>query len=121
MEPDPRRLFFKDFQKFIDKCHANNEELIIGIDANDTDNEGTDLNGFLMENDLVDAFRHLHPDTTPPHTYQQSSNRLDYIFVTPALTPALKASGFLPFNVPFFSDHGALFAEFDKTILFMGE
>eukprot|EP00957_Ditylum_brightwellii_P170565 12983569-Ditylum_brightwellii.AAC.1 len=63
-----------------------------------------------MENDLVDAFRHLHPDTTPPHTYQRSSNQLDCIFVTPTLMPALKATGFLPFNIPFLTDHGALFA-----------
>jgi hypothetical protein len=73
-----------------------------------------------MDNNLVDAFRHLHPDVTPPTTYQRSNNRLDYIFITSALTPALKATGFLPFNIPFLTDHGALFANFDKTILFMG-
>eukprot|EP00957_Ditylum_brightwellii_P075536 5741192-Ditylum_brightwellii.AAC.1 len=38
-EPNPRPMFLRDFQKFIDKCHANNEEPIIGIDANDTDDE----------------------------------------------------------------------------------
>eukprot|EP00957_Ditylum_brightwellii_P187519 14280638-Ditylum_brightwellii.AAC.1 len=69
-----------------------------------------------MDNDLVYAFRHLHPDATPPNTYQRSINRLDYIFITPAHTPALKATGFLPFNEPFLTDHGALFADFDKTI-----
>eukprot|EP00957_Ditylum_brightwellii_P193212 14711746-Ditylum_brightwellii.AAC.1 len=74
-----------------------------------------------MDNNLVDAFRHLHPDVTPPHTYQQSNNRLDYIFIMPALTPALKAIGFLLFNVPFLTNHGALFSDFDKTVLFMGE
>eukprot|EP00957_Ditylum_brightwellii_P057427 4354252-Ditylum_brightwellii.AAC.1 len=108
-------MFLKDFQKFIDKCDENNKELIIGIDANETDDEGTDLKEFLLDNDLVDVFQHLHPNVTPPNTYQQSNNRLDYIFIAPALTPALKAIRFLPFNVPFLTDHGALFADFDKT------
>eukprot|EP00957_Ditylum_brightwellii_P144647 11019215-Ditylum_brightwellii.AAC.1 len=39
-EPDPRRLFFKDFKILIDQRIENNEELIIGIDANETDGNG---------------------------------------------------------------------------------
>eukprot|EP00957_Ditylum_brightwellii_P205435 15343879-Ditylum_brightwellii.AAC.1 len=99
---------------------SNKEELIIGIDANETDAEGTDLHSFLFENELVDAFCHLHLDATPPNTYQCSENCLDYIFITPALTPALKAVGFLPFNVPFLTDHGSLYANFDEDTLFWG-
>eukprot|EP00957_Ditylum_brightwellii_P119740 9135874-Ditylum_brightwellii.AAC.1 len=38
----------------------------------------------------------------------------------PALTPALKAVGFLPFNVPFLTDHGSLFANFEEDTLFLG-
>eukprot|EP00957_Ditylum_brightwellii_P030217 2287185-Ditylum_brightwellii.AAC.1 len=120
-EPDPRRMFLKDFKKFIDQQISKNEELIIGIDANETDNIGTGLQTFLLENDLEDAFTHLHPDIAPPHRYQRSDNRLDYIFITPALILALKAVGFLPFNVPFLTNHGALFANFDKEILFFSD
>eukprot|EP00957_Ditylum_brightwellii_P034958 2649446-Ditylum_brightwellii.AAC.1 len=46
---------------------------------------------------------------------------LDYISITPALIPALKAVGFLPFNVPFLTDHGMIFADFDKENLFLGD
>eukprot|EP00957_Ditylum_brightwellii_P001643 127364-Ditylum_brightwellii.AAC.1 len=74
-----------------------------------------------MDNDLVDAFGHLHLDVTPPNTYQSSNNRQVYIFITPSLTPALKAVGLLPFNILFLTDHGALFADFDKTVSFMGK
>eukprot|EP00957_Ditylum_brightwellii_P149546 11388126-Ditylum_brightwellii.AAC.2 len=95
--------------------------MIIGINANETDNIGTGLQTFLLGNELIDAFSHLHPDIAPPHTYQHSDNRLDYIFITPALIPALKGVGFLPFNLPFLTDHGALFADFDKKILFLGD
>eukprot|EP00957_Ditylum_brightwellii_P049404 3748806-Ditylum_brightwellii.AAC.1 len=38
----------------------------------------------------------------------------------PALTPALKAVKFLPFNVPFLTDHSSLFANFEEDILFLG-
>eukprot|EP00957_Ditylum_brightwellii_P139009 10595421-Ditylum_brightwellii.AAC.1 len=69
------------------------------------DAAGTDLYTFLLENDLMDAFCHLHPEVTPPNTYQRSDNCLDYICITPVLTPALKAVGFLPFNVPFLTDN----------------
>eukprot|EP00957_Ditylum_brightwellii_P198845 15156457-Ditylum_brightwellii.AAC.1 len=83
------------------------------------DAEGTDLCTFLIENELVDAFHHLHPDAIPPNTYQCIENRIDYIFITPALTPVLKAVGFLPFNVPFLTDHGSIFADFEEDILFL--
>eukprot|EP00957_Ditylum_brightwellii_P123085 9384978-Ditylum_brightwellii.AAC.1 len=38
----------------------------------------------------------------------------------PSLTPALKAVGFLPFNIPFLTDHGSLFTNFKEDILFLG-
>eukprot|EP00957_Ditylum_brightwellii_P096180 7327123-Ditylum_brightwellii.AAC.1 len=37
LNPDPRKLFLRDFTAFIDKQIGNDEELIIGIDANETD------------------------------------------------------------------------------------
>eukprot|EP00957_Ditylum_brightwellii_P208353 15356978-Ditylum_brightwellii.AAC.1 len=36
-DPDPRKLFLRYFTAFIDKQIVNNKELIIGIDANETD------------------------------------------------------------------------------------
>eukprot|EP00957_Ditylum_brightwellii_P200109 15255051-Ditylum_brightwellii.AAC.1 len=73
-DPDPRKLFLHDFTAFIDKRIENNEELIIGIDANETDEVDTDLYKFITDNDLVDTFKHAHPDVTPPNTYQRSNN-----------------------------------------------
>eukprot|EP00957_Ditylum_brightwellii_P142991 10894954-Ditylum_brightwellii.AAC.1 len=120
-EPDPQILFLKDFKKIIDQQIGSNEELIIGIDTNETDSNGTGLQTFFIENDLVDAFSHLHPNTAPPNTYQHSNNRLDYIFISPALILTLKAVGFLLFNVPFLTDYGVIFADFDKEVLFLGD
>eukprot|EP00957_Ditylum_brightwellii_P045534 3452190-Ditylum_brightwellii.AAC.1 len=51
----------------------------------------------------------------------QGDNRIDYIFIMPALISVLCATSFLPFNIPFTSDHGAAYANFDEEILFMGK
>eukprot|EP00957_Ditylum_brightwellii_P101954 7770727-Ditylum_brightwellii.AAC.1 len=91
------------------------------MDANNNDQVQSDFRRFYRQNDLVDVFAHLHPGTTPPNTYQRGERHIDYIFITLALIPALCATGFLPFNIPFTSDHGGAYANFDEEILFMGK
>eukprot|EP00957_Ditylum_brightwellii_P208563 15358050-Ditylum_brightwellii.AAC.1 len=91
------------------------------MDVNDNDQAQSDFRRFSRQNDLVDVFAHLHPGTTPPNAYQRGGKRIDYVFITPALILALRATGFLLFNIPFTSDHGAAFADFDEKILFLGK
>eukprot|EP00957_Ditylum_brightwellii_P117345 8949704-Ditylum_brightwellii.AAC.1 len=91
------------------------------MDANNDDQVQSDFRRFYHQNDLVHVFAHLHPGTTPPNTYQRGGKRIKYIFIMPALIPALRATEFLPFNIPFASDHGAAFANFDEVILFKGK
>eukprot|EP00957_Ditylum_brightwellii_P128210 9778363-Ditylum_brightwellii.AAC.1 len=91
------------------------------MDANDDNQDQSDLWRFLRQNDLVNVFEHLHTGVTPPHTYQRGDKRIDYMFITPALIPALRSTGFLPFNLPFTSDHGATYVDFDEETLFMGK
>eukprot|EP00957_Ditylum_brightwellii_P139610 10640863-Ditylum_brightwellii.AAC.1 len=88
--PDPRKLFFCDFTRFINSRLEKDEELIIGINANETDEVTSNIHKFLTDTDLVNAFRHAHPNVTPPNTFQRSDNCLDYIFITPAIIPAFK-------------------------------
>eukprot|EP00957_Ditylum_brightwellii_P188752 14367535-Ditylum_brightwellii.AAC.1 len=52
--------------------------------------------------------------------FQRSENHLDYIFVTLAIIPALRLVGFLPFNVPFLTDHGSMFVDFVAEALLQG-
>eukprot|EP00957_Ditylum_brightwellii_P123351 9405515-Ditylum_brightwellii.AAC.1 len=65
------------------------------MDANDTDQANSDFRKFYSKCNLVDVFAHLHPGITPPHTYQRSDNRIDYIFITPALILALRSTEIL--------------------------
>eukprot|EP00957_Ditylum_brightwellii_P078702 5983879-Ditylum_brightwellii.AAC.1 len=89
------------------------------MNANDANLANSDFKKFHINNDLVDVFAHLHPTVTPPPTYQGGDNRLDYIFITPSLVPALRSTEFLPYNIPFTSDHGAASVDFDEDLLFM--
>eukprot|EP00957_Ditylum_brightwellii_P005405 412221-Ditylum_brightwellii.AAC.1 len=90
------------------------------MDANEVDTPGSALQKFINKNDMVDAFANKHPNVTSPHTYQRRGNMLDYISVTPALLPCITAVSFLPFNIPFLTDHGALYADFDKELMLLG-
>eukprot|EP00957_Ditylum_brightwellii_P099041 7543981-Ditylum_brightwellii.AAC.1 len=69
--PDPQKLFYCNFTRFIDSRLEKDKELIIGINANETDEETSNLHKFLRETDLVDAFRHAHLNVTPPNTFQR--------------------------------------------------
>eukprot|EP00957_Ditylum_brightwellii_P120291 9178722-Ditylum_brightwellii.AAC.2 len=120
-DPDPRKIFLQYFSKFVESRMVQDEELIIGMDANNKDKINSDFRKFYTSNNLVEVFGHLHPGVNPPNKYQCGGNYIDYIFIRPALIPALKSTGFLPFNVPFVSDHSAAYANFDKEILFLGE
>jgi hypothetical protein len=114
--PDPRKTFLQDFSDFVGSRIKQDKELIIGMDANNDNQDQSDLRRFLRQNDLVDVF-----GVTPPNTYQRGDKCIDYIFITPALIPALQSTGFLTFNLPFTSDHGAAYVDFDEEILFMGK
>eukprot|EP00957_Ditylum_brightwellii_P167407 12744444-Ditylum_brightwellii.AAC.1 len=90
------------------------------MDANGVDCANPKFEKFHTNNDLVDVFLHLHLNIITPPTYQCGDNRLDYTFITPYLVPALRSTGFLPYNIPFTPDHRAAYADFDEDLLFMG-
>eukprot|EP00957_Ditylum_brightwellii_P208890 15359416-Ditylum_brightwellii.AAC.1 len=52
--PDPRKIFLKDFSYFIEDRIGNDEELIIGIDTNKVDIDGLEIKQFIINNDLIE-------------------------------------------------------------------
>eukprot|EP00957_Ditylum_brightwellii_P026833 2029005-Ditylum_brightwellii.AAC.1 len=79
--------------------------------------EEGNFKNFINKNDLIDAYKHLHLDSNPA-TYLRGHKRLDYVFTTLGLFPALRAAGYLLFHTGIFSDHSALFVDFDPESLF---
>jgi exonuclease III len=47
-------------------------------------------------------------------TYQRGKRRLDYIFLSQRLRPALQRSGYLPFGEGLLSNHRCLFLDHDS-------
>eukprot|EP00957_Ditylum_brightwellii_P041969 3178419-Ditylum_brightwellii.AAC.1 len=62
------------------------------MDANDDNQDKSDLRRFHRQNNLVNVFEHLHSGITPPNTYQRGDKRIDYILITPALIPAFRST-----------------------------
>eukprot|EP00957_Ditylum_brightwellii_P188578 14356138-Ditylum_brightwellii.AAC.1 len=50
--PDPRRIFLQDFSKFVEDRIRNEEELLIGLDANDADRANSKFEKVHTNNDL---------------------------------------------------------------------
>eukprot|EP00957_Ditylum_brightwellii_P089065 6782484-Ditylum_brightwellii.AAC.1 len=53
-DPDPRKVFFQDFSKFVESRMVQDEELIIGMDANGDDKINSDFRKLYTSNDLVE-------------------------------------------------------------------
>eukprot|EP00957_Ditylum_brightwellii_P131754 10047595-Ditylum_brightwellii.AAC.1 len=66
-------------------------ELVLFLDANADTIEAGNFKGFIDKNDLIDVYRHLHPDSHPAK-YLRGNKRLDYALITPGLLPAVSAA-----------------------------
>eukprot|EP00957_Ditylum_brightwellii_P173743 13228114-Ditylum_brightwellii.AAC.1 len=110
----------EDFESFLEDRLNKGAELIVGIDINEENAEGADIRHLCTNLDLVDVHHHLHGEIDAPSTYQRGKNQLDFLFISSGILPALLTAGFLPFNIPFVSDHCTIFANFDTDMLFNG-
>jgi hypothetical protein len=82
---------------------------------------GLDRSGFstaVAKFDLVDVIAHHHSLANEVPTYSRGQKRLNYVFFTANLLPAVKACGIAPFNKHIFSDHQSIFVDWDKASLF---
>eukprot|EP00957_Ditylum_brightwellii_P118541 9040192-Ditylum_brightwellii.AAC.1 len=111
-KPDPRRQLLTDLSKFMIELQDKEHELILSLDSNEDSEEDGQFSKFITDNDLVDAYKHMHPGSHLA-TYLRGRKRLDYMFITHGLIPALREIGYLPFHAGIYSDHCALWADFD--------
>jgi hypothetical protein len=82
---------------------------------------GLHVSGFgriVNDFELVDVLSHYHPIKQEVATYARGTTRLDYIFCTSNLLPAVRHCGIEAFNSHIFSDHRGLFVDWDESLLF---
>jgi hypothetical protein len=60
----------------------------------------------------------IHSSRPFPASHIRGSKRIDFIFVTPRLQPAVLTSGSLAFHSLFHSDHRAYYVDFDALLMF---
>jgi hypothetical protein len=67
---------------------------------------------------LVDPLARQHSSRPIPPSHDRGSERIDFIFITPSIMPAVLSSGCLSSHSIFNSDHRAYFLDLDPTIIF---
>ncbi len=112
----PRKQFIMDLQAWIEHLVAAGHGIILSLDANEdtygmqgsftplqyslarpTVGSGHDssLATLAWTCGLVDPLLVQHPDSPPPSTYSRGNSRIDYIFLSHSLLPAVLRSGIL--------------------------
>ncbi len=119
LNPDPRTQLIKDLTIQIKKWQQDNNEIIIGIDANESlDTTNSAILRLLQDTSLTS----LHRDTYAPITYARGKSCIDYILGTPTVARSIKAGGYFPFfDGAWHSDHRALYVDIDTLALFNGD
>eukprot|EP00957_Ditylum_brightwellii_P055736 4223260-Ditylum_brightwellii.AAC.1 len=75
----------------MDELMEKDHKLVLSLDANEDNVEAGNFKGFIDKNNLIDVYRHLHPDSHLV-TYLRGNKRLDYVLITAGLLPAMLAT-----------------------------
>jgi hypothetical protein len=115
----PRKAFLMDFDQYLLSLKPQSSQFVVMGDFNEV--VGRTLSGFATltgRYQLVDIIGHFHLLKNEVATYARGSERLDYIFCSASLLPAVAKCGAEPFNQHIFSVYRALFVDWHKDILF---
>jgi hypothetical protein len=117
-KPNPRKAFIEYLTKEIQKWKEEGNEIIIGLDAN----ESLIGNHSQIRQLIQDTNLELLVDTaTPPATFARGTQPIDFILGTMAIKQATIANGDLPFYAGAWdSDHRALFIDVNVDTLLGG-
>jgi hypothetical protein len=105
----PRQAFLMDFDKYLQSLSPKESQFVVMGGFNEV--VGRNASGFAKITSafqLVDVLGHFHSVQTEVPTYARCTDRLDYVFCSAELLPAVASCGAEPFNQHIFSDHRAL-------------
>jgi exonuclease III len=131
--PRPHRQFILDLQAWLEEKINAGMEIILSIDSNEEfkpsagtitplsyqedthishpTHDGT-ITTLCKSCSLIDPFTILPTHSSPPPTYIRGKSRLDYIFISLSLFPAVTQAGILPSNTIFFGEHRPCYLDF---------
>jgi len=120
--PDPYKQCIMDLQAWLEHLVSQGHSIILGLDSNEdiTDtlpafvplaykegihpvhqNHNGSLATLVTTCGLVDPLAVHHKTRPIPPTYNRGSSRIDYIFVSTSILPAVQRSGILPYQSMF--------------------
>jgi hypothetical protein len=118
----PRQAFLINVEKYIKSVQTPSSQFVVKGDFNEV--VGTSMSEFAKitsEFWLVNVIGHFHSVRNEVLTYARGPNCLDYVFCSNTLLLAVVACGAKPFNQHIFSDHRALFVDWDEVLLFSAQ
>ena len=110
----PKEQVLIDLAPEITTNIENGNEVLVLMDANTAIND-RDLTTFLATTSLYDLFHH---DTLQLPTRWPGTKRIDFIFGTRHIANNVKALGYLPWDIPFTSDHIGLYVDLAESQIF---
>jgi hypothetical protein len=112
----PRHQFLIDLLDFITDHQSLGDEVLLGIDANPSQGTDHQLEAFLQAANLVDLFQFRHGQQAP--STHSGGRTLDFLYGSTLLQQSLVACGVCRESDALDSDHRAVFADFDPSVLF---
>ena len=106
----PRKAFDHDLAKFIKDLRTKNFPVLLLMDANAGWNSA-EMNQFRQTTGLVHIFTTMHPDVTPPRTYDRGKTCIDPAFASPDAMEFIQECGYLPFYFLGPYDHRGFFLD----------
>jgi hypothetical protein len=119
INPKPRDQLIKDLTSQIRTWQHENNEIIIGIDANESlDTPKSAILKLLQDTSLTS----LNKAAYAPITYARGKSCIDFLLGTPNIAKSIKSNGYFPFFAgAWHSDHRALYVDIDTLALFNGD
>ena len=103
-----------DLIKLIMKLQAENHEVVLNIDVNESFDSGKGGVAKLISiTKLIDPIACTHGSKNIPNTHQRGTKIIDFIFISPKLYKYQRACGITQFNQVSPSDHRGSFIDVD--------
>ena len=116
---DPRKSITNDMKKYIrDIAARGNYVLLVGDTNEHLQRQNNDIQTLIDELNMENISIQQHPGSTLPSTYDRGPNCLDIIAWTHNVIEIVQATGFLPFYIPFCTDHRLGFVDLNVKQLF---
>ena len=103
-----------DLIKLIMKLQAENHEVVLNIDVNESfDSRKGGVAKLISITKLIDPIACTHGSKNIPNTHQRGTKIIDFIFISPKLYKYQRACGITQFNQVSPSDHRGSFIDVD--------